>query len=85
LQLPVLPQTLPDGTGHMVAVRGGLLAAMLVQVPLLLASEQLWQPPVQALLQQTPVASSGEFFTQKLEAQSVSSPQVLPAASLSPH
>jgi hypothetical protein len=52
--LPVLPQLLAAPVGHMVAMRGAVLAAMLLHVPMRAAMVQLWQPLVQALLQQTP-------------------------------
>jgi hypothetical protein len=55
---PVLPQLFAAPTGHMVAMRGAALAAMLLHVPIRAAMVQLWQPLVQALLQQTPLVQN---------------------------
>jgi hypothetical protein len=52
---------------------------MLLHVPTFEASTQLWQPPVQAVLQQTPSA------LQVLLLQSEFALQLCPLASLSPH
>ena len=52
---------------------------MLLHVPSLEASAQLWQPPLQAMLQQTPSA------VQTLLLQSEFALQVCPLASLPPH
>lgn len=76
--LPVLPQTL-EVVAQVVVLRGFPPAAMLEHVPALPVSVQLWQPPVQALLQHTP---SGE---QKLLVQSVFALHASPFDCLSPH
>jgi len=84
LQVPVLPQG--GAAVHIVAMRGGLPAGRLVQVPELPVNEQLWQPPVHAELQHLPVVAPGSFAQKgDAAAQSVSSEQVLPAGNLSPH
>jgi hypothetical protein len=83
LHFPVLPQTLLVAAQEL--SRGAVLAGMFVQLPRLFARAQLWQPPVQAELQQIPVLSVARPFTQKPEEQSVPSAHTLPVGSLSPH
>lgn len=76
LHFPVLPQVEP--AAHVVLSRGEPPTAMLLHVPGLEASEQLWQAPLQATLQQTP-------SLQTLLLQSELALQLCPLASLSPH
>jgi hypothetical protein len=80
LHFPVFPQTpLPWAAGQVVevVVRGGLPLAIFEQVPTLPDSVQLWQPSVQAVLQQNP-------STQCPWVQSVPSAHPAPSWSLSP-
>jgi hypothetical protein len=77
LHLPVLPQVELDA--QVVLSRGVPLAEMLLQVPTLEASTQLWQAPVQVALQQTPSA------LQMLLLQSEFALQLCPLGNLLPH
>ena len=84
--MPVLPQVFVEvGQVFAAGSRGALPVAMLVQVPALPDSAHDWQPPLQAVSQQIPVASAASVFTQWDWLQSVSAPQTAPGASLSPH
>lgn len=79
LQFPVFPQTpVPCAAGQVsgLVTRGGPLP-IFEQVPRLPGNVQLWQPSVQARLQQTP-------FTQWPLAQSVPAAQTSPLASVDP-
>jgi hypothetical protein len=80
-QLPVFPQGPTPGAAGQVAgvvVRGALPAVIFEQVPTLLDNLQLWQPSVQALLQQTP-------STQYVLVQSLPTVHCSPLVDLSPH
>ena len=67
LQVPSLPQVDAAAIGHCDAVKGGLPAAIGVQVPMLVAIAQDMQVPPHMLLQQTP-------STQNPDAQSEPTP-----------